>query len=112
MPKKPTILLLFFVFLIVGFFIFIKDANSSSEPLPAINFAPNFWFDVDEEYYPANPLDFYFANGLEISGEIAVDKYNQLSLVEKIANSCTVLYIFQKTEQPAKKLGLLISVCK
>ena len=74
MPKKSTILLLFLVFLIVGFFIFVQSAKASSDPLPAINFAPNFWFDSEEKYYPANPLDFYFANGIEISGEIAVDK--------------------------------------
>lgn len=33
-------------------------------------------------------------------------------VVEKIANSRTVLDMFQKSEQPSQKLGLLISVCK
>jgi len=99
MPKKPTILLLFFVFLIVGFFVFVEEAKASSDPLPAINYAPNFWFDVEEKYYPANPLDFYFANGIEINGEIAVDKYNQLSLEEKIANLTVFYHIYDHGHQ-------------
>ena len=90
MLEKPTILLLFFVFLIAGFFIFVPLTKAESAP-PAINYAPNFWFDSQEQYYPVNPLDFYFENGIEINGEIAVNKYNQLSLETKLEN-ITVLY--------------------
>ena len=77
--KKPVIFLLILGLLITGFFIFVPLAKAESA-LPAINYAPNFWFASKEQYYPANPLDFYFENGIEINGEIAVNKYNQLSL--------------------------------
>jgi len=87
--KKPAYFLLVLIFL-AGFFIFVSFAKAESLP-PAINYAPNFWFDSQEQYYPVNPLDFYFESGLEISGEIAINKYNQLSLKGKLDN-LTVLY--------------------
>jgi len=88
--KKPVIFLLVLGLLITGFFILVPLAKAESAP-PAINYAPNLWFDSQEQYYPTNPLDFYFENGIEINGEIAVNKYNQLSLETKIKNM-TVLY--------------------
>jgi len=87
--KKPAYFLLVLIFL-AGFFIFVSFAKAESLP-PAINYAPNFWFDSQEQYYPVNPLDFYFENGLEINGEIAINKYNQLSLKGKLDN-LTVFY--------------------
>ncbi len=77
-----------FLWIIAGFFVFADAANS---PPPASNYAPNLWFDSREQYFPTNPLDFYYENGQEISGEIAVSKYNQLSVQDKI-NNLTVLY--------------------
>lgn len=68
-----------------------NSVKAADVPPPAVNYAPNLWFDSEEKYYPVNPLDFYYENGLEINGEIAVDKYNQLSVQEKI-NNLTVLY--------------------
>ena len=88
--KKPVIFLLILGLFITGFFILAPLAKAESAP-PAINYAPNFWFDSQEQYYPANPLDFYFENGIEINGEIAVNKYNQLSLETKLENM-TILY--------------------
>jgi len=91
--KKPAIFILVLFLLLAGFFIFVSSVKAES-PMPAINYAPNFWFDSQEKYYPANPLDFYFENGVEINGEIAVNKYNQLSLKGKLDN-LTVLYHIQ-----------------
>jgi len=91
--KKSAVFLLFLICLTAGFFVLVSSAKAESPP-PAINYAPNFWFDSQEEYYPANPLDFYFENGIEIDGEIAVNKYEQLSLEVKLEN-LTVLYHIQ-----------------
>jgi len=88
--KKPAIFLLVLVWLVAGFFVFTLTVSAESPP-SAINYAPNFWFDSQEKYYPANPLDFYFENGIEINGELAVNKYNQLSLEAKLEN-LTVFY--------------------
>ena len=88
--KKPAIFLLVLIIFLAGFFVLAPIVKAES-PLPAINYAPNFWFDSQEQYYPVDPLDFYFENGLEINGEIAVNKYNQLSLKGKLDN-LTVFY--------------------
>ncbi len=87
--KKSAIFLLGSGLFLAGFFVFGQDNNSV--PPSAVNYAPNFWFDVNEKYYPSNPLDFYFENNQEISGEIAVSKYNSLSVEEKI-RYLTVFY--------------------
>ncbi len=85
--KKPTILV--FGGLVFLFWINIVFASS---PPPAIEYAPNFWFDSEEQYYPANPLDFYFDENMEeIPGEIAKAKYDNLSLEEKLKHF-TVFY--------------------
>ncbi|GAF74418.1 unnamed protein product, partial [marine sediment metagenome] len=91
--KKPAIFILVLIIFLAGFFVFVQTAIASTPP-PAENYAPNFWFDSQEQYYPTNPLDFYFESGVEISGEIAVNKYNQLSFQEKLEN-LTVLYHIQ-----------------
>jgi len=87
--KKTAILCLFLAYLVAGFF--VSAQSESFTPSPAINYAPNLWFSQGEKYYPTNPLDFYFKNGEEVNGEIAVKKYNQLSVQEKL-NNLTVLY--------------------
>jgi parallel beta-helix repeat protein len=89
--RKP-ILFLFTLIFLAGLFGFVFRAEASA--LPAINYAPNLWFDSGEQYYPANPLKFYYENGTEISGQKAVDKYNRLSLEQKVSN-LTVLYHIQ-----------------
>jgi len=88
--KKPAYFLLVLIIFLAGFFVLAPFAKAESPP-PAINYAPNFWFDSQEKYYPVNPLDFYFESGVEINGEIAVNKYNQLSLEAKLRNM-TVFY--------------------
>ena len=84
---------LFSLIIFVSFF-FCAQVYSADIPLSAENYAPNLWFDSQEQYYPANPLDFYFENNIEISGEKAVQKYNKLSQQEKI-NKLTVFYNIQ-----------------
>lgn len=77
----------------IGFFVWAQN-NSSENPPSAENYTPNFWFDSDEKYFPADPLDFYFVSKTdktnllyyeEITGERAVAKYNALSLNEKLS---------------------------
>ncbi|MBL7053529.1 MAG: lamin tail domain-containing protein, partial [Candidatus Portnoybacteria bacterium] len=87
--RKIPVFLLFLVLFLISFSVLTQ--NDDFTPPSAIDYAPNFWFDSEEKYYPVNPLDFYFENGIEIIGEIAVDKYNQLSFEEKL-NQITVFY--------------------
>ncbi|MFH1938481.1 MAG: lamin tail domain-containing protein, partial [Patescibacteria group bacterium] len=87
--RKIPVFLLFLVLFLISFSVLAQNDNFT--PPSAIDYAPNFWFDSEEKYYPVNPLDFYFENGLEIIGQIAVDKYNQLSFEQKL-NQMTVFY--------------------
>ena len=73
--KKPVIFLLVLGLFIIGFFIFVPLAKAESAP-PAINYAPNFWFDSQEKYYPANPSDFYF----ETTGDAWIKKYGNTEI--------------------------------
>jgi len=73
--KKSTVLI--FGGLVFLFLFFARVAFASSPP-PAINYAPNLWFDSEEQYYPANPMDFYFDENMEeIPGEIVKAKYRR-----------------------------------
>jgi len=87
--KKSVIFLAILACLIAVLLVLAQENNSN--PYPAINYAPNFWFDSEEQYYPANPLDFYYKNDKEVFGEIAVYRYNQLSIEEKL-DKLTVFY--------------------
>jgi len=58
-----------FLIIIIASFFFCAQAQAVDIPFPAENYTPNLWFDSQEKYYPANPLDFYFENNTEISGE-------------------------------------------
>ena len=87
--RKIPVFLLFLILFLISFSVLAQ--NDDFTPPSAIDYAPNFWFDSEEKYYPVNPLDFYFENGMEIIGEIAVDKYNQLSFEQKL-NEITVFY--------------------
>jgi len=92
--EKPVVFgFTLFSLILAGFFIFVSvhSYDSSIAAPPAINYAPNLWFDSQEKYYPTNILDFYFENGIEIEGEVAVEKYSKLSLKEKL-NNLTVFY--------------------
>lgn len=68
----------------IGFFVWAH--NFSGIPPSAENYTPNFWFDSNEKYFPADPLEFYYENDEEIEGEKAIAKYNSLSLSEKLSN--------------------------
>ena len=82
-------------FLFISLFLVAQSAEATA-PDPA-DYAPNFWFDSEEQYYPANPLDFYYDDNInEISGEIAKAKYDKLSLSEKL-NKFTVFYEVKST---------------
>ena len=83
--------ILLFVSFLFGFVFFVLGQNDATNPPSALNYAPNFQFDPDEQYYPADPLDFYFENGEEIEGEKARAKYDNLSFADKI-NNFTILY--------------------
>ncbi len=79
------------LFILLIFFIPSLAWASQQTPPAVQNYAPNLWFSSGEKYYPVNPLDFYFENKQEIQGEKAVNKYNQLSLQEKL-KKMNVLY--------------------
>ncbi|MBU4031102.1 hypothetical protein KJ756_03025, partial [Patescibacteria group bacterium] len=87
----PKSYILLFVFFICSIAFFVLGQNDGNNPPSALNYAPNFQFDPDEQYYPTDPLDFYFVNGEEIEGAEARAKYNNLSFAEK-TNNIVVFY--------------------
>ncbi len=72
----------------VGLLFLVIAQNDLSSDFPqAANYAPNFWFDSEEKYFPCNPLDFYYDKNLnELSGADAQAKYGGLSLDKKLSN--------------------------
>ncbi|MFY9457502.1 MAG: hypothetical protein WAP23_01040, partial [Candidatus Spechtbacterales bacterium] len=75
-----------------GYLLWAQVGTDRADYPNARDYAPNFWFDSEEKYYPADPLDFYYEeNGNEISGAVAVAKYNGLSLEEKL-NRAKIFY--------------------
>ena len=85
----------FFAFLIsvtIGLLVFVfAQGNLSNYPSPR-DYAPNFWFDSEEQYFPCDILDFYYdENFNEVAGEIAKQRYDNLSLEEKL-NHFKVFY--------------------
>ena len=77
---------LFTLLLIFGASAFFGNLFGGSRLDPE-QYAPNFWFDSEEQYYPGNPLDFYYDVDLnELAGDAAVEKYSKLSLNEKLKN--------------------------
>jgi len=83
MKKKWNIIpLVFSICLVWANFAFADNA-----PYPAENYAPNFWFDSSEQYFPTDPYKYYYENGEQIAGDLAVDKYNKLSTEQKISNT-------------------------
>jgi hypothetical protein len=105
MKKLKKILILNLIFL--SFFIFSfafatfpKSENFIfSQPPSAKDFAPNFWFDSKEEYFPTDPLEFYYQNGQELPGELAKSKYDNLSLKEKLEKFKVFYEIKEKKDQ-------------
>ena len=81
-----------FLLLIEGFFVFsIFQTKNLPYPDPK-NYAPNFWFDSEEKYFPCNPLDFNYDKNLqEIPAEKAKEKYDNLTKQEKL-NHFAVFY--------------------
>ena len=76
----------------VGVFVFAESNNISAEPPDPRAYAPNFWFDSTEQYYPTTPF-FYSNNFDEISGKKSKEEYENLSLEEKLS-LFTVYYNF------------------
>lgn len=78
--------LLFWLMFLIFTFLFIWAQNFKSlQPPSASEYAPNFWFDSREKYFPTDPLDFYFENDQEVEGRKAVEKYDHLSTDEKLS---------------------------
>jgi len=90
--KKKKVLIVFLLsFLLFGSFLFSSQFQNSSYPDPR-NYAPNFWFDSEEKYFPCNPLEFNYDENLnEIPAEKAKEKYDRLTKEEKL-NHFTVFY--------------------
>jgi len=88
-----SLYILFFVILVFLFAFLVLGQGNKNNPPSALNYAPNFQFDPEEEYYPADPLDFYFENGEEVEGEKARAKYYKLSFSDKIKNFVVFYHI-------------------
>lgn len=88
-------------FLGAGFLIWaLNQSNHSFELELARDYAPNFWFDSEEKYYPCSPLDFYYDENLnEIPGETAKQNYDKLSKEEKIKHFRVFYEIKEKPEE-------------
>ncbi len=68
-----------------GFLLLAQGGQESASYPDAREYAPNFWFDSEEKYYPTDPLDFYYdESGNELPGKTAVAEYDKLSLDEKL----------------------------
>ncbi|MBI2643991.1 MAG: lamin tail domain-containing protein [Candidatus Wildermuthbacteria bacterium] len=84
---------------LLGVTLALGQTNEENIP-PASTYAPNIWLHKEEGYYPTNPLNFYYNNALqEISGEEAKQKYNALSIEEKLKNFAA-FYSIDKTSTP------------
>ena len=83
-------LLLIPVILIIGgtgFLIWADYEDNVVGSYSVEDYAPNFWFDSEEIYYPASPLDFYYDEELnEIGGKDVKKNYDNLSKQEKLDN--------------------------
>ncbi|MCD6412327.1 hypothetical protein J7K91_01420, partial [bacterium] len=90
--KKKKVLIVFLLsFLLFGSFLFSSQFQNFSYPDPR-NYAPNFWFDSEEKYFPCNPLEFNYDENLnEIPAEKVKEKYDRLTKEEKL-NHFTVFY--------------------
>ncbi len=91
--KIKVIPFIFIFLLLIGvYFVFSAPLNQKTlYPAPK-NYAPNFWFDTEERYFPCNPLDFNYDKNLqEIPAEKAKEKYDSLTTQEKL-NHFTIFY--------------------
>lgn len=89
-PKKTVAVAAVLLGGALGFLIWAQ--SHTSEIPPASEYAPNFWFDKDEQYFPTDPLKFFYDENLnELPGEEAKAKYDKLSKEEKLKNF-TVFY--------------------
>ena len=83
-------LLLIPVILVIGgtgFLIWADYEDNVVGSYSVEDYAPNFWFDSEEIYYPASPLDFYYDEELnEIGGKDVKKNYDNLSKQEKLDN--------------------------
>jgi len=91
--RNKVFLICIFILAFFGFLIFAQNQDFGSfSGISARYYAPNLWFDSEENYFPTNPLNFYFENNSEIPGEEAVKKYKNLSKTEKLKNSSVFYY--------------------
>ncbi len=91
--KIKIIPFIFIFLLLIGvYFVFSAPLNQKIlYPAPK-NYAPNFWFDTEERYFPCNPLDFNYDKNLqEIPAEKAKEKYDSLTTQEKL-DHFTIFY--------------------
>jgi len=64
-----------------------QDANKFNDAELAREYAPEFWFAQDEQYYPCDYSLFFFDKDKnEIPGELAKQKYDGLSFEDKLKN--------------------------
>jgi len=90
---KVSLLLLVISLVGLSFLVFaLNQENYSYDLNLAKKYAPDFWFDSEEKYYPCDYSEFYYdKNGDEVPGDIAVSNYNRLTKEEKL-NHFKVFY--------------------
>jgi len=70
-----------------GFLLWAQIGVDRTDYPDAKEYAPSFWFDSEENYYPTSPLDFYYDENLnEVAGVEARQKYDNLSEDGKLEN--------------------------
>jgi len=84
--KIKVVSFIFIFLLLIGvYFVFSVSLNQKAPYPNPKNYAPNFWFDTEEKYFPCSPLDFNYDKNLnELPAEEAKAKYDSLSIEEKL----------------------------
>jgi len=80
-----------------AFLIWAGDLGDFEAPSPR-DYAPNFWFDSEENYYPVTPF-FYTDDFEEISGAEAKTRYDSLSFEQKMDKFKVFYHIAESDNQ-------------
>jgi len=87
---KKYFIILTAILLVVGgagFLLWAQIGVDRTDYPDAKEYAPSFWFDSEENYYPTSPLDFYYDENLnEVAGVEARQKYDNLTEDGKLEN--------------------------
>ncbi len=85
------------------FFVGAQSSVQRSQNLDdlAEKYAPNFWFDSEEKYFPCDYSDYFYENSRERQGAQAKAIYDTLSTKEKIQAFKVFYHISQSSQETA-----------